>query len=187
MQRIKTPVSAKIRIFPKLEDTLRYARLLEAAGASLVAVHGRTRDQKNAAAVRADWDSIRAVKAALRIPVLANGDVRCLADARRLLEHTGADGVMSASPLLNDPALFWPPREAESPLTDLSRFDMALEYLDLAEAHPVPMRMVRVCCPALHSTATTPPQPPTRAHLRRLYHTLTPRPPLPHSRRKGCT
>lgn len=144
LQTIKTPVSAKIRIFPDLNDTLRYARLLESAGASLVAVHGRTRDQKDAKAIRADWDAIRAVKAALSIPVLGNGDIRCLADARRLLQATGADGVMSASPLLDDPGLFWPPREGPSPHTDLARFDLALEYLDIAESHPVPMRMVRV-------------------------------------------
>lgn len=55
---------------------------------------------------RANWDAIAAVRAAVRIPVLANGDVRTLADARALMKHTGADGVMSAEPLLMDPALF---------------------------------------------------------------------------------
>eukprot|EP00892_Ulva_mutabilis_P004060 jgi/Ulvmu1/2025/UM120_0021.1 len=142
-EHVSTPVSAKIRIFPALEDTLQYARMIERAGASLVAVHGRTRDQKNAAAVRADWDAIRAVKRALRIPVLGNGDIQSLADAQRMLEATGVAGVMSAAPLLDDPALFWPPRGAAEPFTPLKRFDMALEYLDLAERYPVPMRMVR--------------------------------------------
>lgn len=137
-------MSAKIRIFPKLEDTLRYARMIERAGASLVAVHGRTRDQKNAKDVRADWDAIRAVKSALAIPVLGNGDIQSLADAQRMLDYTGVDGVMSAAPLLDDPALFWPPRGAAEPFTAIKRFDMALEYLELVEEHPVPLRMVRV-------------------------------------------
>jgi tRNA-dihydrouridine synthase 1 len=46
------------------------------------------------------------VKKALRIPVLANGNVRTLADAQRLMDETGADGVLSADPLLVNPALF---------------------------------------------------------------------------------
>ncbi len=56
---LSVPVSVKIRIFPEVGRTLAYARMLEAAGASLVAVHGRTRDQKSAATIRADWDAIR--------------------------------------------------------------------------------------------------------------------------------
>lgn len=67
MQNLTTPVSAKIRIFPELEKTLEYARRVEKAGASLVAVHGRCRDQKNARAIRADWEAIKAVKAALQV------------------------------------------------------------------------------------------------------------------------
>ena len=99
-------VTAKMRIFDDLEQTLAFARMLEASGASLVAVHGRTRDAKDAAATRADWAAIAAVKRALRVPVLANGDVRCLGSAARCLEATGCDGVLSAIPLLEDPALF---------------------------------------------------------------------------------
>ncbi len=57
------PVSVKIRIFPELERTLAYARMLQAAGASLVAVHGRTRAQKDNSAHRADWDAIRVRRA----------------------------------------------------------------------------------------------------------------------------
>ncbi len=67
-----------------------------------------TPTHQNTAAFRADWDAIAAVRAAVRVPVIANGDVRCLADAERLMSHTGADGVMSADPLLYYPALFDP-------------------------------------------------------------------------------
>ena len=56
---LRVPVSVKIRIFPDLARTLAYARMLEAAGASLLAVHGRTREQKKAHMCLADWDAIR--------------------------------------------------------------------------------------------------------------------------------
>jgi tRNA-dihydrouridine synthase len=69
----------------------------------------RPRAAQDHAAHRADWAAIAAVVAALRIPVLANGDVRCLADARALMAATGAAGVLSAEPLLHNPALFATP------------------------------------------------------------------------------
>jgi tRNA-dihydrouridine synthase 1 len=145
LQRTCTPVSAKIRIFPELSRTLEYAKLIEASGASLVAVHGRTREQKDAAAVRADWDAIKAVKDALSIPVLGNGDVQSRAGALRMMEYTGVDGVLSATPLLEDPRLFWEERSAGEPYVPLKCFEMAQEYLKMCEQYPVPARMVRVC------------------------------------------
>jgi nifR3 family TIM-barrel protein len=69
-----------------------WCRRLEAAGAQLLTLHGRTREQGFKG--RADWDAIAAVKAALRIPVIANGDINTPADALACLETTGADGVM---------------------------------------------------------------------------------------------
>lgn len=145
---LHVPVSCKIRIFPRLEDTLAYARMLEEAGASLVAVHGRTRDEKDGKKFRADWDAIKAVKDALRIPVLANGNIRHMEDVKNCLEHTGADGVLSAEPLLENPALFagfrtkeW--KEDEDKDSGLDQTDLAIEYLKLCEQYPVPWRMIR--------------------------------------------
>eukprot|EP00882_Tetradesmus_deserticola_P015758 GHRQ01016792.1.p1 GENE.GHRQ01016792.1~~GHRQ01016792.1.p1 ORF type:complete len:339 (+),score=106.38 GHRQ01016792.1:225-1241(+) len=111
--RLRTPVSCKIRLFPDVSKTIEYARMLQAAGCSLLAVHGRLRECKDNSAVRADWDGIAAVRAAVQIPVLANGDVQCMADAQRLMAHTKADGVLSAEPLLSDPALFSSSRQPE--------------------------------------------------------------------------
>jgi tRNA-dihydrouridine synthase 1 len=63
-------VTCKIRIFPELEKTLEYARMVERSGCCLLAVHGRTREQKDNSGTRADWDAIRAVKQvrSLRLP-----------------------------------------------------------------------------------------------------------------------
>ena len=66
---IQVPLTAKIRIFPELERTLQYARMLERCGVQLLAVHGRTREQKDARAHRADWDAIKVGK----IKKLRNG------------------------------------------------------------------------------------------------------------------
>ena len=151
---LRTPVSCKIRMFPKLEDTLAYARMIEEAGCCLLAVHGRTRDQKDGKAIRADWEVIKAVKASLRIPVVANGNIRWLEDVEECIRVTGVDGVMSAESLLENPALFagykmkpLDPSAVES--NDLSwkysldEPTLVLEYLDLCEKYPVPARMIR--------------------------------------------
>ncbi|KAL2613927.1 hypothetical protein R1flu_025619 [Riccia fluitans] len=145
---LSVPVSCKIRIFPELEDTLAYARMLEAAGCSLLAVHGRTREQKFSQLVRADWDAIRAVKETLRIPVLANGNIRWMEDVEKCIAATGVDGVLSAESLLENPALFSGYRTVmdQNPrIPSLKIIDervLCLEYLDLVERYPIPMRMV---------------------------------------------
>jgi len=69
-----------------------WCRQLESAGAQLLTLHGRTREQGFKG--NADWAAIAAVKAALAIPVIANGDINSPADALRCLALTGADGVM---------------------------------------------------------------------------------------------
>ncbi|KAK1260972.1 Pyridoxal biosynthesis protein PDX1.1 [Acorus gramineus] len=148
---LHVPVSCKIRIFPRLQDTIAYAKMLEEAGCSLLAVHGRTRDQKDGKKYRADWEMIKAVKQAVRIPVLANGNIRHMDDVQSCLDHTGADGVLSAETLLENPALFagfrtaeW--REGDGEMSQDCRLDQAellVEYLKLCERYPVPWRIIR--------------------------------------------
>jgi nifR3 family TIM-barrel protein len=74
------------------EAAVNWCRRLEAAGARMLTLHGRTREQRFSGT--ADWNAIAAVKAALNIPVIANGDVNSPEEALRCLRVTGADGVM---------------------------------------------------------------------------------------------
>jgi len=91
---VAIPVTVKTRLgwCGSDADPVSWCRQLEGAGAQLLTLHGRTREQGFKG--QADWDAIAAVKRALTIPVIANGDVNSAADALRCLEHTGADGVM---------------------------------------------------------------------------------------------
>ncbi len=85
-------------------NCVAFARVCEQAGASAVAVHGRTRAQQYSG--QADWDAVKAVKQAVSIPVIANGDVFEPEDVPRILAHTGADLVMIGRGALGDPWIF---------------------------------------------------------------------------------
>ena len=92
---VAIPVTVKTRLgwcgAPEA-SAVAWCRQLESAGAQLLTLHGRTREQGFKG--QADWGAIAAVKAALAIPVIANGDIHSPEDAVRCLETTGADGVM---------------------------------------------------------------------------------------------
>jgi len=91
---VEVPVTLKIRTgpCPDRRNAVQIARMAESAGVAAVTVHGRTR--KCAFRGRAEYDSIRAVKRAVSIPVIANGDITSPQQARRVLSFTGADAVM---------------------------------------------------------------------------------------------
>ena len=103
---VDVPVTLKIRTGPAPErrNALRIARIAEAAGIQALAVHGRTRACMFAGS--AEYDTIAAVKAGVRIPVIANGDIESAEDAKRVLEATGADGVMVGRAAQGRPWLF---------------------------------------------------------------------------------
>ena len=102
---VEVPVTLKIRTGPAPDrrNAVRIARIAEAAGIAALAVHGRTRQCAFKGAV--EYDSIRAVKRAVSIPVIANGDVTSPEQARRVLDHTGADAVMIGRAAQGDPWL----------------------------------------------------------------------------------
>ena len=91
---VDVPVTLKIRTGPAPErrNAVRIARIAESAGIQALAIHGRTR--ACAFNGNAEYDTIAEVKSRVRIPVIANGDVQTPEDAKRVLELTGADGVM---------------------------------------------------------------------------------------------
>lgn len=100
------PVTAKIRIGwdSSSINAVEISKAIEEAGASAVAVHGRTREQYYSG--KADWDVIAQVKENVKIPVIGNGDVNSGEDALSLMQHTGCDFVMIARGAMGNPWIF---------------------------------------------------------------------------------
>lgn len=104
---VERPVTVKVRLgWDKGSiNVVENARAIEAAGASAIAVHGRTRAQLYEG--QANWDYIRQVKEALHIPVIGNGDVKTPMDAKRMIDETGVDGVMIGRGALGNPWMIY--------------------------------------------------------------------------------
>ena len=105
VENVSKPVTVKIRSGFDHDhiNAVEVAKLIEKAGASAIAIHGRTRSQMYEG--KADWKIIADVKAAVKIPVIGNGDVRSVEDAKRMLEETGVDAVMIGRAALGNPWL----------------------------------------------------------------------------------
>lgn len=106
VKAVDIPVTVKIRIgWDKNSiNAVEMAKRLEAAGAALVCVHGRTREQQYAP--YADWTQIAAVKKAVNIPVIGNGDIFTPDDARKMINETECDGIMIGRGALGNPWIF---------------------------------------------------------------------------------
>ena len=103
---VKMPFTVKMRKGWDDEhvNVLEIAKIAEAAGVDAIAVHGRTREQFYSG--QADWKIIAEVKKAVKVPVIANGDVRTCQDLQRILDVTGADGVMIGRGAQGNPWIF---------------------------------------------------------------------------------
>lgn len=104
-EAVSLPVTVKMRIgFDQVHiNCVEFAQLMEKAGAQAIAVHGRTRSQFYEG--QADWSYIKAVKEAVSVPVIGNGDVRTPQDAKRMLDTTGCDAVMVGRAVMGNPWL----------------------------------------------------------------------------------
>lgn len=105
VQAVDCPVTVKIRAGFDFDhiNCVEVAKLIEKAGASAIAIHGRTRSQMYEG--HANWDYIKQVKEAVHIPVIGNGDVRTAQDAKRMMDETGCDAVMVGRAILGNPWL----------------------------------------------------------------------------------
>jgi tRNA-dihydrouridine synthase B len=128
---VKLPVTVKIRAGwdESSKNAPEFAKKMEAAGADLITVHGRTRQQFYAPF--SDNRVICAVKQAVKIPVVGNGDLFCAEDVRRMREETECDGVMIARGAMGNPFLFgeivaMDEGKPYTPPTDKERIDTAL-------------------------------------------------------------
>ena len=140
VKAVKVPVTAKFRRGWDMGscNCVEFAKTLEAAGISAVAVHGRTRAQVYGG--NADWNCIREVKEAVHVPVIANGDIWEAKDVLRILQHTKADMAMVGRGCFGNPWIFQQAKALLNgePLPELpplaQRCDVAVRQFELAAA-----------------------------------------------------
>ena len=115
VKSVDKPVTVKIRkgFDDSNVNAVEIAKIAESCGVAAIAVHGRTRAQYYSG--KADWDIIRQVKEAVKIPVIGNGDVNSPQAAKALLEQTGCDGIMIGRAAQGNPWIF---REVNAYLED---------------------------------------------------------------------
>ena len=103
---VDVPVTVKIRSGWDNNNinAVQVAKVIEEAGASAITVHPRTRSQGYTG--KADWNIIKEVKEAVKIPVIGNGDIKTVEDAKRMMEETNCDAIMIGRGALNNPFIF---------------------------------------------------------------------------------
>ena len=133
----KLPVTVKMRIGWDESSivAVEMAKRAETAGVAAIAVHGRTREQYYKG--HADWSAIAAVKRAVKVPVIANGDIRTTGDLARVFQETGCDGVMIGRAAQGNPWIFRAFRsfletgDEPPPPTIIERGALILRHLDM--------------------------------------------------------
>jgi tRNA-dihydrouridine synthase len=130
-------VTVKVRKGWESDDVLPLLKRFEEIGVAAIAIHGRTRNEAYTGA--SDWAYIAHVKSELRIPVWGNGDVKTPADALRMFEQTGVDGVMIGRGALHNPFIFRDIISGYSIPDELERrIDAMQRYLEKIDSAPQP-------------------------------------------------
>ena len=124
----KIYTSAKVRIGVNEKIPVDIAKAVEACGVDFISVHGRTRAGKYKAPV--DYDAIKAIKDAVSIPVIANGDIKDYAKAKEVLSHTNADGVMIGRGAIGKPWVFYQLKHGVEDISEDIKKSIILEHYD---------------------------------------------------------
>ncbi len=137
------PISAKIRLGRKLDENilLDYCKMLEAEGVDMLTVHGRLDGEKFCRSPR--WDWIGKVKNAVKVPVIANGGIFSVDDAKKCLERSGADGLMLGRGAVCKPWLFADIAKAvynDHSTNDIVVSDLYFRFIELLEERFMPER-----------------------------------------------
>ena len=124
----KSTLTAKIRLGVTEKNHVEIAQQIEATGVDFLAVHGRTRAGKFKAPV--DYDAIAEIKAAVSIPVIANGDIDSFEKAQWVLEHTKADGVMIGRGAVGAPWIFHQLKTGSADISVELKYEIIMEHYD---------------------------------------------------------
>jgi len=125
-------VTVKIRIgmTEKALIAAEFAKMCEDAGAEMISIHGRTRNMMYEGVPY--YDQIEQAKSAVSVPVIANGGIFSVADANKMMNLTGADGVMIARYALENPLIF---SELTNTITTKTKYNIIMEQLDITEKY----------------------------------------------------
>ncbi|MBU3158846.1 tRNA dihydrouridine synthase DusB [Clostridium frigoris] len=127
-------------------NAVEFAKYMEDAGIDAITVHGRTREQMYEG--KADWDIIRAVKESVKVPVIGNGDIFSVEDAKRIKEITNCDAIMIARGAMGNPWIFREIMQAINKEEVIypkqgEKIDMCIRHLDLAVKYYEESKAVR--------------------------------------------
>ncbi len=142
---VNKPITVKIRtgINEKMINAVDVAKMLENAGASAIAIHGRTQAQGYTGS--ADWSIIKKIKETINIPVIGNGDVFTPEQFKEKLEYSGVDAIMIARGAIGKPFSFQQINDyvTKGTYEQYNPIPLFFEFLELAKKHNIPFNLIK--------------------------------------------